>query len=154
MIRFENTLEIEQPVDLIYDFMADLENLPKWNYFVTRVSHTGGEKRSTGATYHQVRKNDEQDLKIAEMIPNQILVIETIPPSKPELRRKMIFEPANGATKIIDRWDLDTGHPGLLQKLAGRRVRSAVKENLDKLKTLLEDGSVTLQDGRTATHSV
>jgi hypothetical protein len=45
---------------------------------------------------------------------------------------------------------LDTGKPALVEKLAGGNVKSAVTENLQKLKQLLETGKVILQDGRTA----
>src|SRR5215216_6413322 len=37
-----------------------------------------------------------------------------------------------------------------VEKLAGGNVKSAVTENLQKLKQLLETGKVILQDGRTA----
>jgi hypothetical protein len=40
------------------------------------------------------------------------------------------------------------GVPGLLEPLAARRAKAGVRENLGKLKTLLETGRVTLQDGR------
>jgi hypothetical protein len=48
-------------------------------------------------------------------------------------------------------WKLDLGKPALLEKLAAARVKSAVAENLEKLKQLLEEGRVVLQDGRQAT---
>jgi hypothetical protein len=44
---------------------------------------------------------------------------------------------------------LDTGKAALVERFAGRNVKSAVAENLQKLKQLLETGKVTLQDGRT-----
>jgi hypothetical protein len=49
---------------------------------------------------------------------------------------------------LRDEWKLDTGRPALLETLASRRVKSAVAENLAKLKELLEEGGVVLQDGR------
>jgi hypothetical protein len=48
-------------------------------------------------------------------------------------------------------WKLDLGKPALLEKLGAARVKSAVAENLEKLKQLLEEGRVVLQDGRQAT---
>jgi len=101
-----------------------------------------------GSTYHQVRKDDEQDLRISQLEPNQSLVVETIPPSKPELRREIVFEDQAGSTKIIDKWQLEMGVPRLLESLAANRAKSGVHENLEKLKVLLETGTVTLQDGR------
>jgi hypothetical protein len=44
--------------------------------------------------------------------------------------------------------ELDTARPVILERLARGRVKSAVAENLAKLKELLEEGRVVLQDGR------
>lgn len=148
MIEFENEIGIDRPLADVYAFFADLENVPRWNYFVTQVTRTSAGPAAVGATYHQVRKTDSQNLRIVALEENQRFVVETIPPSKPELRRETLFSEEGQGTRIVDRWQLDTGHPGLLQKVAGRRVRSAVRENLGKLKELLETGQTTLQDGR------
>ena len=79
---------------------------------------------------------------------NKNLVVETIPPSKPNLRREIVFHNEGESTIIVDRWELSFGLFGPLEKLAGNRMKSAVKENLEKLKELLETGSTILQDGR------
>jgi uncharacterized membrane protein len=148
MIQFQNEVTIDQSVDKVFEYVADLEKLPTWNYFVQRVSKTSSGPIEPGSSFHQVRKEDEQNLRIKELVPNQLLVIETIPPSKPELKREIIFESDAGKTHIIDSWKLELGVPGIIEKLSKNRVRSAVHENLAKLKRLLETGSVTLQDGR------
>jgi len=148
MIRFENEIAINKPIDEVFPFVADLENLPRWNYYVTKVSkRTDGDVKA-GTEYHQLRKTDSQHLRIVNYKINQALTIETIPPSKPELVREMIFRAENGRTLIVDKWQLETGTIGLLEGLATRRVKSAVLENLTKLKELLETGQTTLQDGR------
>jgi hypothetical protein len=43
---------------------------------------------------------------------------------------------------------LDSAKPLLIEKLAKIKVKKAVMQNLIKLKELLENGSVQLQDGR------
>ena len=148
MIEFENEVAIDRPLADVFTFFADLQNVPRWNYFVTQVTRTSTGPPAVGATYHQVRKTDSQDLRIVVLEENRRFVVETIPPSKPQLRRETLYREDGKGTRIVDRWQLDTGHPGLLQKLAGRRVRSAVRENLGKLKELLESGETVLQDGR------
>jgi uncharacterized membrane protein len=148
MFTFENTIVIDQPVDEVFDFVSDLISIPKWNYYVQSVTPTSGDPGSEGATYHQVRKNDEQDLRIARSEAGQVLVIESIPPSEPELRREMTFQADGNRTRLLDKWQLDMGVPRLLEPLAAKRAKSGVRENLGKLKTLLETGKVTLQDGR------
>jgi uncharacterized membrane protein len=151
MIEFENSITIRRSVEEVFDFVADLTNVPKWNYYVRSVVSTSARPGAEGATYHQVRRQDEQDLRIVRLEPSRSLTIETVPPSKPELRREMIFADDGERTHVTDRWQLNLGVPRLLEALAAKRVRNGVMENLRKLKVLLETGRVTLQDGRTFT---
>ena len=148
MFKFENTIVIDRPLENVFAFVVDLPSLPKWNYYVLSVVPTSPESGRLGSTYHQIRKDDEQELKISKLEPNKSLIVETIPPSKPELRREITFEVQDNRTRIIDNWRLDLGVPKLLEPLVANRAKSGVRENLRKLKTLLESGKVTLQDGR------
>jgi hypothetical protein len=149
MFEFENRVTINRRIEDVFRFATDLTSIPMWNYYVLSVAPTSSMPGTIGATYHQVRKIDEQDLRIVNLERNRSFIIETIPPSKPELRREMIFERDGERTHIIDHWHLDLGVPKLLQPLAGNRAKNGVRENLGKLKTLLEAGRVSLQDGRT-----
>ena len=148
MFNFENTIVIDKPIETVFSFVVDLQATPMWNYYVLSVEPTSPEPGKVGSTYHQIRKDDEQDLRISKLEPNQSLIVETIPPSRPELRREMTFDAQENKTRITDNWQLDMGVPTLLEPLAAKRAKSGVRENLGKLKTLLESGQVTLQDGR------
>ena len=151
MIEFESVVLIRRSIADVFSFVADQQNNPKWNYFVTEVRMTSEGPLGVGTTFHQVRKADAQDLRVVSYEPHQSITIETIPPSKPELSRTIVFREQNGSTLLVDHWKLDTGHPQLLQSLGAARVKSAVRENLRRLKELLELGRTTLQDGRHAT---
>lgn len=148
MIKFENGITIEKPVDEVFRFASDPENFPIWNYYVEEVERLTQEPLTVGARYHQRRRKDEQVLEIIALDPGHSITVRTVPPSRPELVREMTFESENGATQITDRWELKLGIPGVIEVVAKRRVREAVRENLGKLKTLLEAGQVVLQDGR------
>lgn len=148
MITFKNTIVIDRPVDEVFEFIADFENVPKWNYYVRKVTRTTPDRTGVGTTYHQVRISDVQDYRVVGYEPNKKVVIKTIPPSKPAFEMRFTFESTGGGTRIIDEWELETGRPQILERLAAGRVKGAVKENLQKLKELLETGSVELQDGR------
>ncbi|MCC6499012.1 MAG: SRPBCC family protein [Anaerolineales bacterium] len=148
MFHFENTIVINRPVKDVFAFLVDLPSIPKWNYYVQSVTPTSLQSGLVGSTYHQLRKDDEQDLKISKLEPNQTLVVETIPPSKPELRREILLASQGQSTRLTDKWQLDMGVPKLLEPLAAQRAKAGVRENLEKLKELLELGRVTLQDGR------
>jgi uncharacterized membrane protein len=149
MFEFENSITIDRDIEDVFRFVTDLTTVPKWNYYVRSVTPTSDHPGTEGATYHQIRKNDEQELVIVKLEPGRSFIVESLPPSRPEFRREMTFALAGGSTTITDRWQLDLGVPRLLEGLAARRARSGVEENLGKLKMLLETGRVTLQDGRT-----
>ena len=148
MLVFENTIYIERPVEEVFEFLADFENVPKWNYYVMRVEKLTPEPIGLGTKYHQVRKTDEQTFTIQEYEPDHLICMKTTPESSPRLEMRFILEQDGTGTRLLDQWKLETGQPALLEKLAGGKVRSAVAQNLGKLKTLLEEGEVQLQDGR------
>jgi hypothetical protein len=148
MLEFENRISIDCDRESVFAVATDLTKVPKWNYFVRSVTHMSGSPGQVGAVYHQVRREDEQQLRIAERTEGKKFAVETLKSTGPELRREMSFEGDGETTHIIDRWELNLGVPSLIEPLAAGRVKKAVRENLGKLKILLETGSVTLQDGR------
>ena len=151
MLEFENTIRIDRPVDEVFAFLLDFENIPKWNYYVLEVRQLSESPRGVGTTYHQVRKTDEQDFRITEFEPNHMVAVKTLPQSSPSFERRFTLYEEGNTTCFRDEWKLDTGRPAILERLALRRVKSAVAENLAKLKELLEEGRVVLQDGRQVT---
>jgi uncharacterized membrane protein len=150
MLEFENTIRIHRPIADVYRFLSNLENIPKWNYYVLEVKKTSEGPASIGSTYHQVRKTDQQDLRIIDLEPNHTIRVKTLPNSSPKLEMRFTLSEDEDSTHLRDEWKLETGQPALLEKLAAWKVKSAVAENLAKLKELLENGHVILQDGRRA----
>jgi len=151
MLEFENTIRIERPVDEIFAFLSDFENIPKWNYYVLEVRQLSERPIGVGTTYHQVRKADQQDFRIIEFEPDHTVTVKTLPQSSPSFERRFTLYEEGDTTRVRDEWKLDTGRPAVLERLARGRVKSAVAENLAKLKELLEEGRVILQDGRQVT---
>jgi carbon monoxide dehydrogenase subunit G len=148
MLEFENTIRVRRPIAEVFAFLSDLENIPKWNYYVLEVRKTSAGPIKIGTTYHQIRKTDQQDFRITTLEPNHTLAIKTLPQSSPSLEMRFILSEEGNATRIRDQWKLETGQPALLERLAAGKVKSAVAENLTKLKQLLEERQVILQDGR------
>ena len=151
MLKFENTIRIDRPVDEVFAFLLDFENIPKWNYYVLEVRQLSESPRGVGTTYRQVRKTNEQYFRTIEFEPDHTVAAKTLPQSSPRLEmRSSLYEEGN-ATRIRDEWKLDVGLPAMLERLALRSVKSAVAQNLAKLKELLEEGRVILHDGRQVT---
>ena len=151
MLEFENIIRVDRPVGEVFAFLSDFANIPKWNYFVLEVRQLSESPIGIGTSYHQVRKTDEQDFRIIEFEPDHIVTVRTLPQSSPRFERRLTLYEEGDTTHIRDEWKLDTGKPALLERLAHRRVKSAVAENLVKLKELLEERRVVLQDGRQVT---
>lgn len=148
MMRFENTLLIDRPLQEVFAFLTRFENLPMWNYYVLEVQRTSSGDGIIGSTYHQRRKDDEQDYVVTDYVENERVTIRSLPETRPVFERTLHVEPAGTSTRVVDHWHLDMGFNVLIEKLAQGRIRSAVAENLDKLKELLETGHTQLQDGR------
>ena len=150
MLEFENTIRIDRPIGEVFAFLSDLENVPKWNYYVLEVTKLSNGPIGIGTMYHQVRKTDEQDLRITELDQNHKMVVKTLPQSSPSLEMGFTLYEEGNTTRIRDEWRLDSGWPAPLEWLGAGRIKSAVAENLTKLEELLEKGQVVLQDGRLA----
>jgi uncharacterized membrane protein len=151
VLEFENTILIDRPLDEAFAFLSDFENIPKWNYYVLEVRQLSEHPIGIGSTYHQVRKSDQQDFRIIEFEPDHTVAVKTLPQSSASFERKFTLYEEGDTTHIRDEWKLDTGRPAVLERLARGRVKSSVAENLAKLKELLEEGRVILQDGRQVT---
>jgi uncharacterized membrane protein len=151
VLEFENTIPIDRPIDEVFAFLSDFENIPKWNYYVLEVRRLSESPIGIGTTYHQVRMTDEQDFRIIGFEPNHRVAVKTLPQSSPSFERRFTLYEEGDTTRIRDQWKLDTGRPALLERLARGRVKSAISENLSKLKELLQEGRVVLQDGRQVT---
>jgi uncharacterized membrane protein len=148
MIRFDNTVEISRPIEEVFQFIADFENIPRWNYYVLDVHQLSGSSQGVGTVYHQVRKSDVQDFQITDFQPNHCVGIRTLPGSQPAFERVLKLEETDTGTRISDVWELQTGLNRLVERLGAGTIKTAVADNLDKLKELLEDGQTRLQDGR------
>ena len=144
MLEFENTIAIDRPIDEVFVFLSDFENIPTWNYYVLEVRQLSESPIGIGTTYHQLRKSDQQDFHIIEFEPNNTVAVKTLPQSSPSFERRFTLYEEGDTTRIRDQWKLDTGRPALLERLARGRVKSAVSENLSKLKELQDGREVTL----------
>ena len=55
MATFENTVMIRRPIEDVFGFLADFENVPKWNYAIVQTRKISEGAVGVGTIYHQVR---------------------------------------------------------------------------------------------------
>ncbi len=149
MLEFNNKVDVRRPIAEVFQFLSNFENMPKWNYFIVNVKKISDGPVGTNTAFQQTRKTDNQEYRIIEYEPNHRVTVETSPPYA-KLTMRFTLEPSDNSnsTIVIDEWKFDTGKPALFERIAGRKVKFAVAENLEKLKELLETGKTILQDGR------
>lgn len=148
MIYLNNAITIREKKENVYEFLSNFENIPLWNYYVKEVYPITNIESKT-KLYKQIRKNDSQTFEVVkENFPEEIK-IETITGSKIQFKRTFkLSEDAEGNCKLQDEFQIDLGSAEILQRLFKSKIKSAVFQNLTKLKDIVENGSTVLQDGR------
>jgi hypothetical protein len=144
MASFTNVVEIDRPAHDVFVFLADLENVPKWNYAITETRKTSPGIIGVGATFEQTRSIPTQSrerLTITEFEPDQRLTVEGTLARFPA-RLGYTVDEHHGVTRLTNTVELEvTGVAKLIGGVAVGRIRSAVAENLNVLKKLLESAS-------------
>ena len=112
MITFQNNIKIDKPAEEVFSFLADFENVPKWNYYVRSVRNLSDGEIGLSTVFHQIRRDDEQTYEITDYQPEKKLSVRTRPGSQLQFERTFTVKPSNGATELTDDWKLNTGRSG------------------------------------------
>ncbi|WP_425390764.1 hypothetical protein [Ekhidna sp.] len=147
MLSISNTISIEKPLSDVFSFVSDQRNNPKWNYYIMSVEKINAEE-GIGAEFLQIRKNDKQKFNVIGFKENDRIIIQSLPGQWPSIRRELRFDGDEMQTTIHDQINFKIPLPNFLSSLILKGPRNGVRQNLEKLKILLETGHVVLQDGR------
>ena len=142
MATFENTVTIGRPIEEVFAFLSDFENVPKWNYAVVETRKVSEGPVGVGAIYRQVRSvpsRSEERFEVIGYDPPRYLAIQGQLGRLPS-RLSYALEALPEGTQVTNTVELELGGPvRLLGRVAVPRVREAVAANLGKLKELLEE---------------
>jgi uncharacterized protein YndB with AHSA1/START domain len=141
MATFENTVLIRRPIADVFAFLADFENIPKWNYAIVETHKVSQGPIGVGTIYQQVRSvpshSEERFEVTAYNSPRQLEIRGQLGPFPSRLSYDLAAAPEG--TRVTNTVELELRGPGrLLGRVAVPRVRDAVAANLRKLKELLE----------------
>jgi len=162
-IGFELTQVIECPVEQVFRFLAEPENLALWNYYVVSATKKSAGDTGYGTVFELKRRQDLHSYKVIDYTPPHKIKIELLPPG-PAQQFAFVLSPKEGNTQVTYDWKVNLENYSLLKYIPSgffkrwllsfaerhvqKLIKSAVEENFHKLKTLLETGHVVLQDGR------
>lgn len=141
MASFENTVLIRRPIEEVFGFLSDFENVPKWNYAIVQTRKVSQGPVGVGTIYQQVRsvpsRSEERFEVTAYNPPRQLEIQGQLGPFPSRLAYALDAVPEG--TRVTNAVELELRGPGrVLGRVAVPRVRDAVAANLSKLKELLE----------------
>jgi uncharacterized protein YndB with AHSA1/START domain len=141
MIRFSNTITISRPPAVVFAYLANLENVRRWNYAIASTRKLDPGPVAVGSRYRQVRtipSHSEEEFAVAEFEPDRRLAIRgELGPFFGDLTYTL--ERSLNATVLTNAAALDAPRGlSLVAPLVTRRVKSAVAANLGALKRILE----------------
>ena len=144
MQTFENTVTIRRPAEEVFAFLADFENIPRWNYAIEETRKTSAGPVGVGTRYRQTRSvagRSVEGFEVTVFEPARRLAIDgQIGPFHATISYEL--EAVAGATRLINNVELDPSHAmlRLAAPLATPRIKAAVAQNLSKLRLVLEGG--------------
>jgi len=141
-MKFRNTIVIRKSQEEVFAYLAQLENLPKWNYAIQQTVKTSPGPTGAGSTYTQTRtlpRPMQEQLQITEFQPGTLLVVQggfgQFTGSSAYVLRQM----SEGITELTNEVNLAT--PPALKLVAPVvrvQIKQAVMANLNVLKGILE----------------
>ena len=141
MATFENTVMISRPIEQVFGFLSDFENLPRWNYVIVETHKVSQGPVGVGTIYQQVRSvpsRSQERFEVTTYNPPRHLEIQGQLGPFPS-RLSYALDALPEGTRVTNSVELELRGPGrLLGRVAVPRVRDAVAANLRKLKELLE----------------
>ncbi len=142
MAHAENSITIERPSNVVYDFVLDGARNPLWRPAVVSIERIPGSPSGVGAVYRQRLKGPggrpiAGDYEITEARPNEAIAFRVIAgPARPTGVYR--FEDAGGATRVTFALDFQPqGLARLMDPMITRTMRSEVG-TLANLKAYLE----------------
>jgi uncharacterized membrane protein len=144
---------INQPVEQVYGFWRNLENLPRFMRHLESVNDLGG-GRSHWVVNGPAGKRVEWDAEIIEDKPNEMISWRSIEGSGVANAGSVWFQPAAGDmgtdVKVAMKYSPPAGKLGVaIAKLFGRDAEAELEDDLFIFKALMETGKVPDADAMT-----
>ena len=143
MGKIEHTVIINKPVDPVFDYASNFDNLPQWETNILESVKTSSKSKGVGTTYKGVIKAMGMKMdwtsKVTDFEENT-RVDQTITSGSTNIHEKLLFdETDDGNTEFNLIQDYKCG--GLLRLISPIlliSMKQQMKKNLASLKTIME----------------
>ena len=141
MIHREVTIHLNCPVEQVFAFLLDTNQLTTWQTNLIKIDKLTEGPLRLGSRFQEVRRLGKRESEIqGEIIafePNKRFETRTM--TKPQVTVSYFFEPEDGGTRVKHRFVMQTS--GLLRLLEPMIAKSIREENVldfENLKRVLE----------------
>ncbi len=142
-MRVENSITIERPIEKVFDYVSDPENLPEWSSIVLEVHKEGPSQPEEGDRFTSVAKflgrRFETPFEVTARRPPRLHSHKSTGGPMPQEWTRTFEETAGGGTRLTQ---VVEGEPGGFFRLAGPLLERAgsrqFRADLENLKDLLE----------------
>jgi uncharacterized membrane protein len=143
-INVRESIRLELPVADVYRFWRRLENLPRFMYHLDRVEETS-DRHSHWVAAGPAGLTVAWDAEIINEIENKLIAWRSLPGSEVTTAGSVNFETARGGRSTQISVNLQYAPPAgkagaLIASLFGREPSQTIREDLRRLKRLLEAG--------------
>lgn len=145
-MNFENSVLINLPVEKVFEFVTDFNNNAAWQTDILMMEMTSEGHFGQGSTYRCVNKF------MGKRIETGGLVTEYEPDRRCCIRiasgpvtgtSSLYFVAVDGGTKFTTVGALDLTYFKLARLLVKRKIKQQLKNDMDKLKDVLENGNIS-----------
>ena len=142
-MKFEESVIIEQPLDVVFSFATDLGNNYLWQTDILEVEQTSNGPFGLGATYRCVNtfmgKRIETEGVVARFEPESKCTFQFL--SGPATgQSSYLFEYTDGGTKFTATGEINLNVLSIGKWIVNHFVKEQIRKDLKKLKQILENG--------------
>jgi len=148
--QVRQTITIGRPVEEVYQFWRNFENLPRFMSNLESVRVTG-DRRSHWKAMAPAGESVEWDAELVDDRPNELISWRSLPQSQIPNRGQVEFRPAPGNRGTEIQVDLQYEPPAgqigqVVARLFGKEPGQQVPTDLRRLKQILEAGDIIRSD--------
>ena len=145
MVKVEHSIEINKPVEQVWNFLTDFQNTPKWDIGVLETRQTSEGPAGKGTTFQNtgpfLGRNSVREYMVTEYEPNKKVRVTLVTPDKfiRQAEVSYTFEPAKNGTKLTFTGGIEfSGFFKLVQPMLLQRAKRNGQGDLGNLKRLME----------------
>ena len=151
-VTVRRTVNINKPVDEVYAFWRDFENLPRFMRHLESVTCNGA-KRSHWVARAPAGRRVAWDADVVDERPNELIAWRSLDDADVRNAGTVTFERGPGGRGTTIRVSLSYAPPGgklgaAVAKLFGEEPGQQIHDDLRRLKQLMEAGEVPTVDGQ------